>query len=87
MLREPIFNLMFSESKCSGVSKISNHFLFQAIWVNKSLSMMWVPSPTSEGNFLTVFLQNEVEHWISLVLPGFPSLQIIASESPKNNFS
>jgi hypothetical protein len=27
----PIFNLIFSESTWSGVSKISNHFSFQAI--------------------------------------------------------
>jgi hypothetical protein len=43
---QPIFNLMFSESTiymlCSGVFQISNYFLFQAIWVNKSLSMMWL---------------------------------------------
>jgi hypothetical protein len=32
---------MFSESTCSGVSKISNLFLCEHFWVNKSLSMMW----------------------------------------------
>jgi hypothetical protein len=31
---------MFSESTCSGVSKISHGFFVHAFWVNKSLSMM-----------------------------------------------
>jgi hypothetical protein len=31
----------FSESTCSGVSKISYGFLYSHSWVNKSLSMMW----------------------------------------------
>jgi hypothetical protein len=32
--------LIFSESTCSGVSKISNLFLCTHFWVNKYLSMM-----------------------------------------------
>jgi hypothetical protein len=31
---------LFSESTCSGAYQVSDGFLFQAIWVNKSLSMM-----------------------------------------------
>jgi hypothetical protein len=31
---------MFSESTCSGVTKMSNLFLCEHFWVNKSLSMM-----------------------------------------------
>jgi hypothetical protein len=34
---------MFSESTCSGVSKISYGFFVHAFWDNKTLSMMWVP--------------------------------------------
>jgi hypothetical protein len=30
-LREPIFNLMFSESTCSGVSKIRNQNILRAL--------------------------------------------------------
>jgi hypothetical protein len=41
----PIFNLIFSESTCSGVSKISNFFLCEHFWVNKSLSMMGSLNP------------------------------------------
>jgi hypothetical protein len=37
-----IFILRFSESTCSGAYQVSDGFLLQAIWVNKSLSMMWV---------------------------------------------
>jgi hypothetical protein len=33
--------LIFSESTCSGAYQVSDGFFVQAIWVNKSLSMMW----------------------------------------------
>jgi hypothetical protein len=34
------FHFTFPESTCSGAYQVSDGFLFQAIWVNKSLSMM-----------------------------------------------
>jgi hypothetical protein len=39
-LRQPILNLIFSESTCSGsVSKISNHFFFMGFGLNNPSSM------------------------------------------------
>jgi hypothetical protein len=40
---------MFSESTCSGVSKISNLFLCKPFWVNKSLSMMCTHDKISQN--------------------------------------
>jgi hypothetical protein len=61
-----------SESTCFGVSKISNHFLFQAICVNKSLSMMCIVHYHMCVNYICQ-KKSSYKSWLEFVRMSFIS--------------
>jgi hypothetical protein len=62
----------FGYPTCFGVSKISNHFLFQAICVNKSLSMMCIVHYHMCVNYICQ-KKSSYKSWLEFVRMSFIS--------------
>jgi hypothetical protein len=68
------FRKVFSDSTCSGVSKISYGVFCEHFWVNKSLSMMWLYSSSIADVRLRLPISSKNFHLASILVSNVDSL-------------